>query len=94
MHRDRKAKAVKRQTEPWRPLTFDQATDITDVVRRRRSLRRRMIAMRVFTIMLVVAAVVVGATPFVLQWNTSRPRVADADRQPECAQLALPAGGE
>lgn len=72
MHRDRKAKAVKRQTEPWRPLTFDQATDITDVVRRRRSLRRRMIAMRVFTIVLVVAAVVVGATPFVLQWNTSR----------------------
>ncbi len=72
MHRDRKTKAVKRQTEPWRPLTFDQATDITDVVRRRRSLRRRMIAMRVFTIVLVVAAVVVGATPFVLQWNTSR----------------------
>lgn len=72
MRRDRKAKAVKRQTEPWRPRTFDQATDITDVVRRRRSLRRRMIAMRVFTIVLVVAAVVVGATPFVLQWNTSR----------------------
>ena len=72
MRRDRKAKAVKRQTEPWRTLTFDQATDITDVVRRRRSLRRRMIAMRVFTIVLVVAAVVVGATPFVLQWNTSR----------------------
>lgn len=72
MRRDRKAKAVKRQTEPWRPLTFDRATDITDVVRRRRSLRRRMIAMRVFTIVLVVAAVVVGATPFVLQWNTSR----------------------
>lgn len=72
MRRDRKAKAVKRQTEPWRPLTFEQATDITDVVRLRTSLRRRMIAMRVFTIMLVVAAVAVGATPFVLQWNTSR----------------------
>lgn len=50
MRRDRKAKARKRQTEPWRPLTFEQATDITDVVRLRTSLRRRMIAMRVFTI--------------------------------------------
>lgn len=72
MRRDRKAKTRKRQTEPWRPLTFEQATDITDVVRLRTSLRRRMIAMRVFTIVLVVAAVVVGATPFALQWNTSR----------------------
>ncbi|WP_129861506.1 class C sortase [Bifidobacterium pseudolongum] len=79
MRRDRKAKAGQHQTQPWRPLTFEQATDITDVVRLRTSLRRRMIAMRVFTIVLVIAAVVVGATPFVLQWNTSR-RLASQTR--------------
>lgn len=56
----------------WRPATFEQATDITDVVRMRTSLRRRMIAMRVLALVLVAAALVVGGTPFVLQWNTSR----------------------
>ena len=57
---------------PWTPPTFREATDIEDVVRLRRSLRRRMIAMRVLTVVLITAAVVVGATPFVLQWNTAR----------------------
>lgn len=57
---------------PWTPPTFQEATDIEDVVRLRRSLRRRMIAMRVLTVVLITAAVVVGATPFVLQWNTAR----------------------
>lgn len=56
----------------WRPATFEEATDITDVVRARRSLRRRMVAMRVLALVLVIAAVVVGGTPFALQWNTSR----------------------
>lgn len=56
----------------WRPATFEEATDTADVVRVRRSLRRRMIAMRALALVLVVAAVVVGGTPFVLQWNTSR----------------------
>lgn len=69
---DRKAKEGKRQTRPWRPLDFEQATDIADVVRLRRSLRRGMIATRVLTIVLLAAAVIVGVTPFALQWNTSR----------------------
>ena len=72
MRKDRKAEAGDRRTQPWRPLTFEQAIDITDVVRLRRSLRRRMIAMRVLTVVLGMAAVIVGATPFALQWNTSR----------------------
>ena len=47
----------------WQPLTFEQATDVADVVQLRRSLRRRMIALRVFAIVLAIVAVVVGATP-------------------------------
>ncbi|KFI58574.1 class C sortase [Bifidobacterium cuniculi] len=70
MHRRRKQAKV--QTQPWQPLDFAQATDITDVVRLRRSLRRRMLAMRILTLLLVAAALIVGATPFVLQWKTSR----------------------
>jgi sortase A len=56
----------------WQPLTFEQATDVADVVQLRRSLRRRMIALRVFAIVLAIVAVVVGATPFVLQWRSSQ----------------------
>ena len=46
----------------WQPLTFEQATDVADVVQLRRSLRRRMIALRVFAIVLA----------FVLQWRSSQ----------------------
>lgn len=55
----------------WQQPSFEQATNIDDVVRLRKSLRRRMIAMRIVTLLLVLAALIVGMTPFVLQWRTT-----------------------
>lgn len=55
----------------WSPASFAQATDIRDVVRLQHSLRRRVIVMRVFVVILAIAALVIGLTPVVLQWKTS-----------------------
>lgn len=58
-------------TDKWTPKSFEQATDIRDLVRWQRSLRHRIVAMRVLMIILGIAAIVIGLTPFVLQWKTS-----------------------
>lgn len=58
--------------DPWQPTPFDEAIDIHKLVVRRKSLKRRILVMRLFTAILLVAAVIVGATPFVLQWRSAQ----------------------
>ncbi|MEE1295989.1 MAG: class C sortase [Bifidobacterium sp.] len=72
MSKRKKAQTTAPAKGEWTPKSFAEATDIRDVVRLRRSLRRRVITMRVVIIVLTLAALIVGLTPFALQWNTSR----------------------
>lgn len=52
-------------------LSFAQATDITDVIAKRRRLQQSLIVMRVLTGMLIIAAIVVAGFPIVLQLHSA-----------------------
>ena len=52
--------------------SFAEATDIAEFNARRRRLRIQLFAMRAVVVLLMVAAIVVGGFPMVLQWRSSR----------------------
>ncbi|WP_026502004.1 class C sortase [Bifidobacterium magnum] len=53
-------------------IPFQEATDIRDLVARQHRIRRHMVMSRVITVVLACAALVAGATPFVLQALSAR----------------------
>ena len=57
-------------------LSFAQATDITDVIAKRRRLQHSLIIMRVLTVLLIIAAIVVAGFPIMLQ-SQSAARLSD-----------------
>lgn len=59
-----------------RSLSFAQATDITDVIAKRRRLQHSLIIMRVLTVLLIIAAIVVAGFPIMLQ-SQSAARLSD-----------------
>ncbi|MBW3080323.1 class C sortase [Bifidobacterium saguinibicoloris] len=52
--------------------SFEDATDITDLMAERRRLKRNLLAMRIVTILLLAAAIAVAAFPIVLQFKSDR----------------------
>ena len=52
-------------------LSFNQATDIFDLVAQRKRLRIQLIIMRIVTLILVIAAVAVAGYPLALQYQSS-----------------------
>ncbi|RSX50986.1 sortase [Bifidobacterium goeldii] len=57
--------------EPYSPRTFAQATNIADIVAERRRLKRSLMIMRAFIILLVTAALIVGGFPVVWQFQSA-----------------------
>ncbi|WP_420868055.1 class C sortase [Bifidobacterium simiarum] len=51
---------------------FFEAIDTSDVMADRRSLRRRLLLLRILTAVLLIAAVCVAGFPLALQWQSSR----------------------
>ena len=56
---------------PYSMLSFNQATDIFDLVAQRKRLRIQLIIMRIVTLILVIAAVAVAGYPLALQYQSS-----------------------
>lgn len=75
--------------EAWTPTPFSEATDISDVARTQRSLRRQLIAMRIITVLLLLAAVGVGGFPLALQYQ-SQARLASTAQQAESKVMGWP----
>lgn len=59
-------------------LSFAEAVDITDLLAERRRLQRNLLAMRILTVVLLVAAVAVACFPLVLQYQSGRELAATA----------------
>ena len=78
-----------REKEAWTPTPFSEATDISDVARTQRSLRRQLIAMRIITVLLLLAAVGVGGFPLALQYQ-SQARLASTAQQAESKVMGWP----
>ena len=56
---------------PYSMLSFNQATDIFDLVAQRKRLRIQLIIMRIVTLILVIAAVAIAGYPLALQYQSS-----------------------
>lgn len=56
---------------PYSMLSFNQATDISDLVAQRKRLRIQLIIMRIVTLILVIAAVAIAGYPLALQYQSS-----------------------
>lgn len=67
------------EAEPWRPLPFDEAIDISAGEARKRRLRRQLHAWYAFVITLVIAAINIAGFPYVLQWRASLRTAQTAD---------------
>lgn len=59
------------QSDRWQPMSFTQATDIHDLVARRRSLHRRILVMRALTVLLISVALILALIPFAMQWYSA-----------------------
>ena len=55
-----------------RPTPFDEVIDISDLVAERRRLQRNLWAMRIITIVLLIAAIAVACFPLALQFESDR----------------------
>lgn len=76
------------------PTPFDEVIDISDLVAERRRLQRNLWAMRIITIVLLIAAIAVACFPLALQFESDRNLAATtATTAKEVAGMALPAGG-
>ena len=60
------------------PQSFADATDISDLKAERRRLQRNLLAMRIITILLLVAAAAVACFPLALQYQSGRELAATA----------------
>ena len=69
------------------PTPFDEVIDISDLVAERRRLQHNLWAMRIITIVLLIAAIAVACFPLALQFESGRHHSQRSSR------LALPAGG-
>ncbi|KAB8292778.1 class C sortase [Bifidobacterium avesanii] len=78
-----------REDKVWTPTPFDEATDVTDVARTQRSLKRQLVAMRILTALLLVAAVTVGGFPLALQYQ-SQMKLAETSQQAENKVMGWP----
>lgn len=54
------------------PTPFDEVIDISDLVAERRRLQRNLWAMRIITIVLLIAAIAVACFPLALQFESDR----------------------
>lgn len=52
------------------PTPFNEATDITDLMAERKRLKRNLLAMRIITIVLLIAALAVACFPLALQFQS------------------------
>ena len=57
--------------QPWRPMTFDEAIDVSARTARNRRLRRQLHILYAFVATLVIAAIAVAGFPYMLQWHAS-----------------------
>ena len=58
--------------QPFVPTPFDEVIDISDLVAERRRLQRNLWAMRIITIVLLIAAIAVACFPLALQFESDR----------------------
>ncbi|QOL34827.1 class C sortase [Bifidobacterium lemurum] len=56
----------------WAPIPFEEATDVADLMRRRRNMARQLLAMRAVVAVLLAAALCIGGYPLVLQYRSDR----------------------
>ena len=68
---------------------FDAVIDVTDVARRQRGLRRQLVALRVFTVLLLLAAIGVGGFPVALQYQ-SQLKLAETAQESENHVMGWP----
>ncbi|NMN01226.1 sortase family protein [Bifidobacterium sp. DSM 109958] len=68
---------------------FAHVVDVTDVARRQHGLRRQLIALRAFTVLLLLAAIGVGGFPVALQYQ-SQIRLAETAQEAENHVLGWP----
>ena len=71
------------------PTPFDEVIDISDLVAERRRLQRNLWAMRIITIVLLIAAIAVACFPLALQFESDH----HSHHGQRSSWLALPAGG-
>ena len=57
--------------QPWHPLPFDEAVDVSARADRKRRLRRQLHFLYAFVAVLVIAAIMVAGFPYALQWRAS-----------------------
>ena len=57
--------------QPWRPMTFDEAIDVSARAARNCRLRRQLHILYAFVATLVIAAIAVAGFPYMLQWHAS-----------------------
>lgn len=76
------------------PTPFDEVIDISDLVAERRRLQRNLWAMRIITIVLLIAAIAVACFPLALPIRV-RPQLGrhHSHHGQRSSWLALPAGG-
>ena len=65
--------------QPWRPMTFDEAIDVSARAVRNRRLRRQLHILYAFVATLVIAAIAVAGFPYMLQWHASMATSHTAD---------------
>nr|WP_072723634.1 class C sortase [Bifidobacterium lemurum] len=53
-------------------MPFEEATDVADLMRRRRNMARQLLAMRAVVAVLLAAALCIGGYPLVLQYRSDR----------------------
>ncbi|MBM6730576.1 class C sortase [Bifidobacterium pullorum subsp. saeculare] len=58
------------QSDDYVPQSFNEAIDVTDIVRRQRSLRRSMWILRILSLLLLILAVCVISYPLALQYQS------------------------
>ena len=71
------------QQEPVRrydTLSFDEALDVSDVMRERRTLRRISQVLAVLTVLLIGGGLLLGAYPLDLQWKSSRELASQSEQ--------------
>ena len=65
--------------QPWRPMTFDEAIDVSARAARNCRLRRQLHILYAFVATLVIAAIAVAGFPYMLQWHASMATSHTAD---------------
>ena len=74
------------QQEPVRrydTLSFDEALNVSDVMRERRTLRRISQVLAVLTVLLIGGGLLLGAYPLALQWKSSRELASQSEQVSE-----------